>query len=324
MIKFLKMKKVGLILWLLAFVMTTTAQTDTGKVIVKENDVILLEEDPEGNALKVEEEGTISYNTKYDTVQVRLGKRGIKIIEKGDGTAIEIIELDQLAESRRDRKWKDRFRGHWAGVELGFTNLVTSDFTLEYPDTMAFMEMNTGKSWDFNINFLQYSLGFGTDKVGLVTGLGFELQNYRFDNPLSIKKENGVIVADSSYMLNPDVGSVEKSKLHTNYLTLPLLLEFQIPAGRRNHRIHISGGVIGGVKLWSTTKIKYKDQNGNKEKNKEKGNDYNLSPIRYGLTARIGYRALNIYANYNMTPFFEKNKGPELYPFTIGLTLLFF
>lgn len=317
------MKKTGLILVLLAIVLTASGQTDTGKVVVKENDVIIIDEETDGTKLNVESSGILSYEEKNDTVQVKLGKRGIKIIEKNDGTAIEIIDLDEEDYARNQRKW-NRFRGHWASVELGFTNLVTSDFSLEYPEEMAFMEMNTGKSWAFNINFLQYSLGFGTDKVGLVTGLGWEMQNYRFDNPLSIMEENGFIVADSSYMLDPDIGSVEKSKIHTSYLTLPLLLEFQIPTGRRDHRVHISGGVIGGVKLWSTTKVIYKDQGGNKEKNKEKGNDYNLSPLRYGLTARIGYRALNVFVNYNLTPFFEKNKGPELYPFTIGLTLVFF
>ena len=318
------MKRTGLIFILFAIVLTISGQTDTGKVVVKENDVIIIDEEAKGNSLKVGSDGILSYEDQNDTVQVKLGKRGIKIIEKDGGTAIEIIDLDE--EGDLDRQWRkwNRFRGHWAGVELGLTNLVTSDFSLDYPEEMKFMEMNTGKSWDFNINFLQYSIGFGTDKVGLVTGLGWELQNYRFDNPLSIMEVDGFIVADSSYMLNPDIGSVEKSKIHTSYLTLPLLLEFQIPAGRRNHRVHISGGVIGGIKLWSTTKVVYKDQGGNKEKNKEKGNDYNLSPLRYGLTARIGYRALNIYANYNLTPFFEKNKGPELYPFTIGLTLFFF
>jgi len=266
------MKKIGLFVIMIAVVLSAAGQADSGKMVANENDVIILGDKKDSTSLKVGDEGVVSYEGLDDTIHVKLGKRGIKIVEKGDGTAIEIIELDEEDYKRPWRK-NGRFRGHWAGFELGFSNLITSDFSLDYPDEMAFMEMNTGKSWNFNINFMQYSLGFGTDKVGLVTGLGFELQNYRFDNPLSIMEEDGYIVADSSYMLDPDIGSVDKSKLHTNYLTLPLLLEFQIPAGRKDHRVHISGGVIGGVKLWSTTKVKYKDQNGNKEKKKQKGND---------------------------------------------------
>jgi len=317
------MKKTGLLILIISVVLSTSGQTDTGKVVLEENDVIIIDENAEGTSFQVGADGILTYKEKNDTVQIKLGKRGIKIIEKGDGTAIEIINLDDDESRSSGKSWR-RFRGHWTGVELGLNNFLTKDNSMNYPDPSKFMELNTGKSWDFNINFLQYSLGFGTDKVGIVTGLGFELNNYRFDNPLSIMKENGIIVADSSYFQNPEVGSIEKSKLNTCYLTLPLLLEFQIPAGRNNHRIHLSGGVIGGVKLWSTTKVVYKDQSGNKKKNKVKGNDYNLSPLRYGVTARIGYRALNVYANYNLTPLFEKGTGPELYPFSIGLVLLFF
>ncbi len=317
------MKKIVLLLLIPAVVSTSWAQTNTGKVTVKENDVILVEEDIEGTTINVGSEGILTYQDKDDTVQVKLGRRGVKIIEKEDGTSIDIIELDDADNDRSGRSWR-RFRGHWMGLELGLNNFLTSDFNMDFPEEAMFMELNTGKSWDVNINFLQYSLGFGTDKVGLVTGLGFELNNYRFDNSLSIIKENGIIVADSSYFLDPDVSSIEKSKLNTCYLTLPMLLEFQIPAGRNNHRIHVAAGAIGGVKLWSTTKVVYKDQDGNKEKNKVKGNDYNLSSLRYGVTARIGYRAINLYANYNLTPLFEKNKGPELYPFSIGLSFHFF
>jgi hypothetical protein len=102
------------------------------------------------------------------------------------------------------------------------------------------------------------------------------------------------------------------------YVTAPLLLEFQIPAGKK--RIHISGGVIGGVKMWSNTKLKYK-VSGEKSKEKAKG-DYNLSPLRWGFTARVGYRMINLYANYYMTPLFKENRGPELYPFSVGLALI--
>ena len=103
------------------------------------------------------------------------------------------------------------------------------------------------------------------------------------------------------------------------YATAPLLLEFQIPAGRK--RIYISGGVIGGVKLWSNTKMKY-TVSGEKSKEKAKG-DYNLSPLRWGVTARVGYRALGFYANYCMTPLFKEGLGPELNPFAVGLAFSF-
>ena len=43
------------------------------------------------------------------------------------------------------------------------------------------MNLNTGKSWNHNLNFLEYGFGLGTSYVGLVTGMGFEFSNYVFD-----------------------------------------------------------------------------------------------------------------------------------------------
>jgi hypothetical protein len=113
----------------------------------------------------------------------------------------------------------------------------------------------------------------------------------------------------------PYAGYISKSKINMTYLTVPLLLEFHIPAGRDN--IRISAGVIGGLKLWSNTKIKYR-QAGDKSKEKNKS-DFNISPLRWGVTTRVGYRWIGIYANYYMTSLFKPTMGPELYPFAVGL-----
>ena len=69
--------------------------------------------------------------------------------------------------------------------------------------------------------------------------------------------ENGLTLIDSSYIKgNMDVS---KSKLSTTHLTIPLILEFQIPTGDHGHRIFVSGGVIGGLRIGSHTKVIYDD-----------------------------------------------------------------
>jgi hypothetical protein len=62
-------------------------------------------------------------------------------------------------------------------------------------------------------------------------------------------------------------------------------------------------------------------EGGQKSKEKARG-DYHLNPLRWGVTARVGYRALKLYANYYMMPLFKEDMGPELYPFSIGLVLI--
>ena len=115
---------------------------------------------------------------------------------------------------------------------------------------------------------------------------------------------------------------VDKSKLSTTYATVPILLEWH-SSSSQSRGVVISTGVIGGVKLGSNTKINYKyKENGDINKDKRR-DDYNLSPFRYGVTARIGVGDWLIYGNYYLTSLFEKDKGPELYPFSIGIALSF-
>ena len=273
-------------------------------------------ETPESTKVALGEDQVIIVEENGDTVKVALGSRGISIVEGENGTEMKVIEMDDLPQKSYRHKRK-RFRPHYAGLEIGLNNYVTSDFSMVLPPEDQYMDLNTGKSWNWNINVIDYGFGLGTDKVGIVSGLGFEFINYNFDGQNSIRKDpdTGVIV---EYV--PDyAGNITKSKMNITYLTAPLLLEFQIPTSHK--RIYISAGVVGGLKLWSNTKMKY-TVSGEKSKEKAKG-DYNLSPLRWGLTARVGYRALGFYATYYMTPLFKPGLGPELYPFNIGLAFSF-
>ncbi len=269
-------------------------------------------------------EGTLKSASK-DTTKVRLGKREIVIIEKDGKTSIEIPESsDKYSfDSNKDKgftyKKKSRFKGHWAGFEWGFNGYLDQSYSNVMQGDLKYLELKQPRSWNFNLNFMQYSIGFGSDKIGLVTGLGFEFNNYHFRNETTLKVENGITVEDNSYALDPSKNLVE-SKLYTNHLTVPLLLEFQIPTSHR-HRIFLSTGVVGGVRIASSTKLEYEGTTKGKEKKKD---DFNLAAFRYGYTARIGYRGLSLFATFYPIQLFEENKGPELYPFAIGLRLLNF
>ena len=105
------------------------------------------------------------------------------------------------------------------------------------------------------------------------------------------------------------------------YLRVPLILEVQFPSTIRAKRVYISAGVVAGLKLGSHTKVVYKADGG---KSKDKNNDdFNISPFRYGVTARVGYGGFSLFGDYYFSPMFVKDKGPSLNPFTVGLALAF-
>ncbi len=273
-------------------------------------------ETPEKTRVTLGQNEVIIVEENGDTVIVGLGSKGISIVEDGDGVRINVLDMDEKRD-KSDHKHKKRFQAHWAGLEVGLNNYMTPDLSLVLPQGEEYMDLNTGKSWNWNLNIVDFGVPLGTKYVGLVSGLGFEFINYNFDGQNSIMKdpETGDIVE----YVPPYAGYITKSKMNITYLTAPLLLEFHIPTGSGN--IHLSAGVIGGLKLWSNTKMKYTEAGDNsKEKNKS---DFNLSPIRWGVTARVGYKWVGVYADYYMTSLFKPGMGPELYPFSVGLAFTF-
>lgn len=270
-------------------------------------------ETPENTKVTLGENELLIVEESGDTVRVVLGSKGIKIVEGPDGTEIKVMDMDDYPRSTHKKKKKKRFRPHYAGFEVGLANYVTPEFSMVLPPEDAFMDLNSGRSWNWNINPVDIGFGFGTDKIGLGTGLGFEFLYFNFDGQNGIMKDE--ITRNIVEYVPTYASGIYKSKMHMAYMNVPLLLEFQIPTHRK--RVYVGVGVTGGLKLWSSTKIKYR-MSGEKSKEKTRG-DYNLSPLRWGLTARAGYGSFGLYANYAMTSLFKPTMGPELYPFTVGL-----
>lgn len=212
--------------------------------------------------------------------------------------------------------WQDKFSGHWAGIDLGFNALLNPDY-LDYET--EFMKNDVFRSNSLYINLIQQSIGLQHNRntIGLVAGLGMQFQSYRLDKNTTIERlDNDVIVPKQLYF-----DDNQKSKLSMYYITAPVLLEFQIPINNYENRFYISGGIFMGYRLGSHTKIKYRTDK--KQKLKVPDN-YSLHDFKYGVMVRTGYRWINVFATYDFTRLFIQDKGPELTPFSFGITLLRF
>jgi hypothetical protein len=253
-------------------------------------------------------------------INVRVGNRGLSILESLEGKMpkfeFEKYDNDKHFSFRNDdgdndskEHRKSHFKGHWSGIELGFNNYLTDNYSFSLPAGIDYMNLNSGKAMNFNLNFTQLSIGIFRH-VGFVTGLGLNWNNYRFDGNNTIEKD-----ADGNIVEYAPAGVLKKSKLATLYLDLPFMLEIQVPTDHK--RINIAAGPIGAVKLSSHTKMIFED--GDKVKS---DGDFSLNLLRYGATARIGYENFELYGTYYVTPLFKKGKGPggvDLYPFEIGV-----
>jgi len=232
---------------------------------------------------------------------------------------IDIADTDNYYEKKNDDKKdtksdkKNKFKGHWASLDFIFTNYADKSLSYTLPANYDYFDLNFSKSTGVQLNFFQQSIPFNKSRTfGMVTGLGLQCVNYTFSQkPIITDSKLGLItIIDSTK-------TVSKSKVTANYLQLPILFEYQ---SKNKPYFHINVGAVGGVLVSSHAKIKYS----NPEKNEKENSINSLNPFKYGLVCRFGIKNLSFTFQYNFSPVFKENKGPEVLPLEFGITLLSF
>lgn len=233
---------------------------------------------------------------------------------------------------------------YWSGLDLGVNTFLGSDGDADLDAATDFMQVDHGKSRFFAINFMEQKIEFGSHHAGLLTGMGLEFTNYRLANNVQLQYN-----ADSVYGLPIETPEFRKNKLRQIGLRVPLMLEFntkraklpteeEIIAAAKDtlhvkgkgsafsfsnaKNFHIAFGVVGSWYFDSMYKQKF-SVDGDERKVRDKG-DYQLLPYRAAAAVRVGYGSFNLFAEYALTPLFKEGKGPELTPFTVGITIVGF
>jgi hypothetical protein len=88
----------------------------------------------------------------------------------------------------------------------------------------------------------------------------------------------------------------------------------------RSFSVALGGRV--GILTDAFTKVRFKD-NGETVKIKDKSN-HGINPFRYGIYTRIGVGGFSWFAFYNLSPMFEKGKGPlgrDMNSLTVGISI---
>lgn len=235
-----------------------------------------------------------------DTTKISLGHKKLCIIN------------DEEEEKDCDGEDHDRFK-HWRGVDLGVNGLLTNDNMTTMPKGSEFMELDYSKSIVVGLNIFEKDIHLAGNHLNLVTGLGMEFDHFALKNNVSLLKQPQYTSATN------DTVSYSKNKLNENFVTVPLMLEWN--AGSNSRRsFHVAFGMLGEYRLWSKTKQDFTNNQG-KDVYITKSDDYNLSAFRASFIGRIGYGKLTLFGTYGLTQLFTSGRGPQLYPFTVGINI---
>jgi hypothetical protein len=163
--------------------------------------------------------------------------------------------------------------------------------------------------------YYQYPIRFGRSRFSFNPGIGLSLERFKWKNPVILYNPTEAninsqiekyefILASSRF----GTGTKKKIMLVNNYLEVPLEIRFDTKPEDVSRSFNIALGARGGWMYDSFMKVKYK-QDGQTKKDKDK-QDFGLTQLRYGVYTRIGIGGFNFFMFYNMTPLFQKNKGP--------------
>ena len=241
-----------------------------------------------------------------DTTRIMFGKTKILIVD-GDGTSVKLGFKDTTC-------CDEKVKSHWAGFEMGVNLLMNDEFSNTAPEGYDFLDQRPEKSIALNFNVADYEIDLYRKNIMLVTGIGFSVQNYRFNSDayLAPDSSNVTSIGDPSFTLS-------KNKLVTGYINVPLLVEFNTSENPKK-TFHIAVGVIGGVRVH--THLKLIEDSGENEVKHKIFDDFNVNPWRADATVRLGYRNFTVFGSYGLTHFFRDNKEPELHALTMGVRLV--
>ncbi len=165
-----------------------------------------------------------------------------------------------------------------------------------------------------------YDLPLGTSKFSFHPGLGVAFESYAFSENVTVDYPIG---ADSAQIveLGPErYESVDKSKLITHYVDVPLEFRFYTKQNQRGLMVALGGKI--GYLFSSYTKIKFED--GGRNITDKSRQDFNLNRLRYGAHARLGFRGIHLHGQYMFSDLFKSDGGPQANNYKIGLSFALF
>jgi hypothetical protein len=242
-------------------------------------------------------------NENSDTIRVG----SMIIIKKGGGNSSG--DTEQHIHKRHYYR-PSNISTNWLLVDLGFANF--NDMT-NYASASAqefapggksnWFNLRTGKSVDVNIWLFMQRLNLVKHVVNLKYGLGIESNNYRYSENIKYLKSPTSVIQDT---LN-----YSKNKLAADYVTVPLMLNFNFTPHRQNG-FGLSVGASAGYLYSSRQKLI------SQEFGKTKTHDsFDLRPWKLSWIGELQLGPVGLYGSYAMQSMFKD--GLNQAPYTVGI-----
>jgi len=216
-------------------------------------------------------------------------------------------------------KHEGDFDTHWGILDLGLNTIAdNTDYNAAaaktfmnvpaYRQNSSLYDLRQGKSINVNIYpFMEtlYALKRKNQKINISAGLGLQLYNFRYENPITYTRNPNTVVFDSI--------SFKKDKVAFDYLNVPLMITFKTRLHKDKWLVY-GVGITAGYSIATWTKQEF-------DSHKVKvHDDFGFSNFNSCLTGEIGISGtIRFYGTYQLTNMFTTATGMNQHPISFGI-----
>ena len=169
---------------------------------------------------------------------------------------------------------------HIAWFEIGANTFVQTDYSMYTPEEANALMFSSTKSINYSFNMCTLNVPLMQSRSFVFSmAFGFTLEDYAFNSNNTFKYIDGMMRPV------PLEGNIKKSKFCTSYFHFPMMFDWNI-----KHNFFVAAGVNLDILMATNTRYKFP-----KTSVQER---VTVNPIQVGATARIGWKRLYGYVNY--------------------------
>ena len=190
-------------------------------------------------------------------------------------------------------------------IDINYLGITSKDFSI--------------KPYSVDVNTDLMFTVLGEEKHTLAVGLGLNMQNYQTEYSISDSLEyTGLIKIDDKY-------DYSKNKITLISVGVPIEYRYKSLPDYRDRSLKIFIGGKIGYNFQSYHKYVGEDYRFASNTGDVKFKEYrlnNIPKLRYSAHLKIGYGKIAVNFQYYFVPVFIDNKGPEILPYSVGLTFI--
>ena len=248
---------------------------------------------------------------------IRIG--GITIIRKAGSKEREVVHDREYRIRNRNSSKPSNLSTNWWILDLGFSNY--RDNTVYGPGTPAdqyaplsnksWFDLKDGKSRNVSVWIFMQKLNVASHVLNLKYGLGFELNNYHFKQPIRYQANPPATLNPPRVLLDGTAGrSYKKNKLAADYLTVPMMLNLNFTP-HRHDGFGLSAGISAGYLYSARNKTRTSDEGKRKARD-----DFELEKWKLSYVAELSLGPVRFYGSYAFKNMYER--GLDFTPYSFG------